>query len=577
MIDAKLWRRANTQLAAKIIGECTYEECLQPQPLACGDYELRLASDICYRFRARETVWGWLRVDPLSLRRDAESVSSAVQLLIDARQELGVSDITLGGLIEEIQNTLYSEVMRQQRLEGWWAEALLALPGPRLQALLDGHPKALANKGRLGWGERELHAYAPEADNAFALRYVALHRDCCHVVLAQTVSPASLLAQSVEGDFLETVRWRLEERGVSPDDYLVVPVHPWQFQRFIAIQYAQQLACGELIDLGSGGDLYLPQQSIRTLSNVSRPGFCDIKLSLTILNTSCYRGIPAAPLAAGVSVSAWLKQLVASDALLAERGLTVLAELAGVHLPQPYQAQVAGSPYRYQEMLGAVWRESIESKLAEGEQGLLMSTLMQTDCEGRALIAELVAQSGLPVAQWLRELFDVVVVPLYHLMCGYGVGLVAHGQNVSLIVNAGRPQRAVIKDFHGDLRLVDRELPELESLPAQARAALTRLPPEHLLHDLVSGHFVTTLRFISPLVEEQLGLEEREFYAILADSLRDYMSGQPQLEERFDWFPLLSDTLLKVCVNRVRFRIGYGDSDQRPLPELGSPIANPLI
>jgi len=31
-----------------------------------------------------------------------------------------------------------------------------------------------------------------------------------------------------------------------------------------------------------------------------------------------------------------------------------------------------------------------------------------------------------------------------------------------------------------------------------------------------------------------------------------------------------------VCINRARFRIGYGDSNERPLPDLGEPLMNPL-
>ena len=44
--------------------------------------------------------------------------------------------------------------------------------------------------------------------------------------------------------------------------------------------------------LGEGPDDYRPQQSIRTFTNVSRPGELDVKVSLSILNTMVYRGIP---------------------------------------------------------------------------------------------------------------------------------------------------------------------------------------------------------------------------------------------------------------------------------------------
>lgn len=48
-----------------------------------------------------------------------------------------------------------------------------------------------------------------------------------------------------------------------------------------------------MVSLGEFGDLWLAQQSLRTLTNASRQGGLDIKLPLTIYNTSCYRGFRA--------------------------------------------------------------------------------------------------------------------------------------------------------------------------------------------------------------------------------------------------------------------------------------------
>lgn len=576
MSDQSLWQRVNIELAAKIIGECSYEECLHPDALEGGQYRLHLASGVTYTFSARATVWTWLRVDRQSLRRDGAVVESAVQLLIDAQNELGCSDITLAVLIEEIQNTLYSEVQRQRALEHYSAAELVVMPGPQLQALLDGHPKALANKGRMGWGATDLKRYAPESAVGFQLHFIAVRRVRVQQALAKNISEKMLMEQCLDKTAQRELEQRMGAAGLSLSDYVLMPVHPWQWQQFVISQYAEWLADGTLVDLGELGDRYLPQQSIRTLSNISRPDRCDVKLPLTILNTSCYRGVPGKTIEAGVAVAAWLREIIASDPLLSDRQLSVQADLSGLHCQHPRQRQLAGSPYRYAEMLGAVWRDSLESLLAPGERGVLMSTLMQTDANGRALVCEYVNASGIGAAQWLRELFDAVVVPLYHLMCAYGVGLVAHGQNISLILRDSRPQRAVLKDFHGDLRLVDREFPQLSSLPAKTRAALAHLPPEYLLHDLVTGHFVTTLRFVSPLFDEQLGLPEIMFYRILADSLQDYMAAHPALRERQRLFPLFTARLHKVCINRVRFRIGYEDCAERPLPELGTPIANPL-
>ncbi|WP_353499953.1 IucA/IucC family C-terminal-domain containing protein [Vibrio sp. CB1-14] len=157
----------------------------------------------------------------------------------------------------------------------------------------------------------------------------------------------------------------------------------------------------------------------------------------------------------------------------------------------------------------------------------------------------------------------------------YGVGLVDHGQNVTLTLEDNQPVGCIIKDFHGDLRLVDEELPELDSLDGAIKQNLTRLPAKYLVH------VVTVLRFVSPWLEsnglEHQGISEAEFYGLLANEILRYQAEHSHLAPRFEAFNLLSEHIDKVCLNRVKFKIGYGESNQRPLPELGEPIRNPLV
>jgi aerobactin synthase len=565
MDEEQLWHRLNRQLVAKIIAECSYEGCLHPEALDSHRFRL-MASGHCYDFTARRTVWDYLWIQPESLTRNGQPAISATTAAMDFQGALGMDDIVLGNFLEELHNTLAGDRIQQAILGELTAADLLDLPAAELESLLDGHPKALANRGRLGWGLSELNQYAPEAGNALQLRWLAAHRSC-GLQIHGTLAPEQCLDQARLAD------WK--QKFPAPD-WVLLPVHPWQWDRLIVIQYAASIARGELVDLGTAGHRYRPQQSIRTLSNSDHPQYCDLKLSLTILNTSCYRGLPSGPMALAPRLSSWLAGIAASDPVLNDAGIAVQRELGGVHIPQQEQQQLPGTPYRYKEMLGAVWRESLRSKAADGEKAMLFATLMQTDGNGQPLVAEIIRRSGLSTRDWLGLLFDRVTVPLYHLMCRYGIGMVAHGQNLGLILRDWQPQRVVIKDFHGDLRAAESPLPEQQGVPTDILAGLTRLPPRHLLHDLYTGHLVTTLRFISPLVEQQCGLAESDFYQLLTERLFSYQQAHPELEDRFRQFDLLRPEMERVCINRVRFRIGYADDAERPLPELGQPLKNPL-
>lgn len=595
---AYFWHRANSELAAKIIAESDYEECLTAKTEGSDpesgttEYSLVLKSGVHYRFRATRSVWGFLLIEAHSILRNGDALEGATQLVIDAQAELGMSDIILGRFVEEMNNTLFSEAQRLKRLAGFNAKQMTALPNHQLQSLLSGHPKALANKGRMGWGTNELEQYSPESGNSFQLRYLAVSNALLSTGMHPSLSKLDLIKHSLNAFQINHLEDVLQRRKLHLQDYWVIPVHPWQWQAFIQIQYAQDIALGNIVDLGVHGDFYCAQQSIRTLSNVTRPSKFDIKLPLTILNTSCYRGIPGKHIASGAALSGWLAGVVENDALLNRSNLIVQQEKAGVHADHSIQAQLPETPYRYNEMLGVVWRDSLESFIeprahsisqvaSDQERGILMATLMEKDIHDTPLIVEYIKQSGLTTEAWLGTLFDTVVVPLYHLLACYGVGVIAHGQNISLILRNGIPHRASIKDFHGDLRIIDQDFPQLDAMPDNVKSALTRLPAEHLIHDLVTGHFVTTLRFISPLlsqpnVPDNIKLSEHQFYTILRSRIESYMANHSSLSERFKLFPLFNKTILKICINRVRFRIGYNDDAQRPIPELGTPLTNPL-
>ena len=108
------------------------------------------------------------------------------------------------------------------------------------------------------------------------------------------------------------------------------------------------------------------------------------------------------------------------------------------------------------------------------------------------------------------------------------------------------------------------------------RETLLRRPAAHLLQHLQTGHFASLLRFVSDALLRSDGLPEVAFYGALARALRRYQARHPDLADRFRQFELFAPTVPRICINRVRLSLGYGDSNLRPVPRLGSPLINPL-
>ena len=587
-ICSEQWTNINNELNAKIISELHYEEVIFPDPINTNDWIWEV-DGATWVFKAKQHIWQNLVIDSDSITRNGKPNINSAELITDIAKSIRLDDIILGNLIEEIQQTLYADLIAYQHRDSYSLAQLTALSGIALQAILKGHPKAIANKGRLGWGVNELARYAPEAAQSFQLHYLAIDKSLTQIGIELPLpldkesrsepvnTQALLLAQLMSTADKNRLLDKLNQHGMKSDEYWIIPIHPWQFSQFIVPQFTALFANNSLIDLGVTGDFYQAQQSIRTLSNLTSPTKNDIKLPITILNTSCYRGIPGKYITSGAVLSKTINQLCQQDEFLTQCNLQVLQEWAGIHVPQTTQMRIPGTPYRYNEMLGVIFRQSPAALLQSGQQDKLAAALMQTDNQGNSFIAAYIKDSKLDVQTWLTRLFDCTVIPLYHLMCQYGIALVSHGQNLTILFEDNIPTGLAIKDFHGDLRLVDQEFEELNIFPAHIKKTLTRLPANYLLHDLYTGNFVTVLRFVSPYLQAEMGYSETEFYQLLNARIRHYQAQFPTLKERFELFDLLAPTIEKICINRVRFKVGYQDTSERLLPELGTPIANPLF
>lgn len=575
---ARHWPAANRALIAKMIGELTYERILTLAGDDDSGYRLALGERGTWRFKARTNLWGQPRVDAESLAPPPGASLEAADFLLDLAPHLGMNDGQVAEHLEDLFATLRGDCQLREARRGLSADAAIRLPEPSRQRLLDGHPKFLFNKGRRGWGLEALAHFAPEHGHSFQLGWVAIDETALERG-GDAIDAPELLASALSSTELARLRQALAERVDTPGAYRLMPVHPWQWQRWLGPLHAGDIARGRLHYLGEFGDRYAPQQSLRTLTNISRPSTHDIKLPLTIMNTSCYRGIPGRFLLAGPAASAWLKAKAREDEEFARAGLEILAEPAGAVLPHDQYARLPQAPYRYGELFGVIWREALAPRLADTDQALLMAELMQDDERGRPWLAAYLQAAGATdpqsAEQWLTRMFEVTLVPMWHLMCRYGMSLIAHGQNLTVILRDGVPHRLALKDFQGDLRLVDEDFPEARDLPATLKAVTVRLPSEKLIHDLQTGHFVTTLRFIAPLAPT-CGVSETRFYQLCGDVLEAYKARHPELVERFARFDLFAPRILRLTLNRAKFLHATDNAAERMLAEMDLRVANPL-
>ncbi|ABA58282.1 Siderophore synthetase component, IucA/IucC [Nitrosococcus oceani ATCC 19707] len=569
------WEIANRNLIAKAISELYFEEIISQEvrEIKKGLYALKIEENLTYIFEAYKSVWCHLVIDERSLKRSDGLELDAANFFKETQHLTKMNDITLANFMEEMLHTLYSDqTILKKKIS---SQEMSQLGFLEVESYLDGHPKIILNKGRIGWSPDDLSMFSPEHAKEIQFYRVAIKKNLVTVNHQKEKFFSEIIYADLEKREINLLKEKLANKKYNAESYYIIPIHPWQWENRIKIFFQKDISKNNIIFLSSAGDSYKPYISLRTFSNCSNPYLCDVKLPISILNTSCIRGIPARYISIASEISEGVEAIIKQDDCLFNANVDCLKDIAAFSYVEPSYKNIPGAPYQYKEFLGAVWRESSVTKLKSNEKCLMTGALSYLDGNKKSLIGCLIENSSLTIDEWLEEYFKKVVIPLYHLQSHYGIGLVAHGQNTILKLNNNAPSGLIIKDFHGDLRLN-------KNFPAETRKyfsdktieKLDILPSDHIIYDLITGHFISVLRFISQALFLSHGYKEKKFYSVLGTIIHDYEKKYPT---RSKTPSLLTPNYHRVLLNKVRFIIGYQDTAQRPKPQLGNPLLNPLI
>ncbi|GCF15888.1 iron transporter [Haloarcula mannanilytica] len=584
-VDGDTWETVNREMVAKAIAELLYEGLLAPEPIWASDGRVQyrlVVGETTYRFEATPRRFDSYYVDPASVERSVAGEEwvlavDAVRFLRELGSNLDIEGMTVSKLIREHVNTLLVDAHVRTRRENRESP-----PNPtelsyaNLDAELDGHPWITYSKGRLGFGYEDHHRYAPEQQPSLRLYWLAARRT---QTTAETVSGtdyesfvSSELGTRRAGRFGEM----LTERGFDPENYRLLPVHEWQWHNTVATFFADEIAADRLVPLEAGPPVYQPLQSVRTLVNTTDPAAHDVKLPLRMLNTLIYRGIPGERVRLAPQVTDALWKIRNGDSFLADEHEFLLpGEVASIDYDHPVYDEIDGTPYQYQEMLCAIWRESITECINESEQAIPLSALLY-EHEGTTMLGEFAAAAGVGVDQWLGDLFDVLLPPLLHFLYQYGVGFSPHGEDAIIVIEDGLPVRAGVKDFI-DLTLTETPRPEQSPFSPECWDALVTKPLSRMRQCLVASLFVCVFRYLADLVARQHGYDEDRFWRQVRERIIAYQTRFPELTDRFEECDLLAPSFKKICLNRNRLtEYGYRDTAQRPSITVDGRVSNAL-
>ncbi|MFG2538810.1 IucA/IucC family protein [Streptomyces sp. NPDC048511] len=548
------WAVANRLLIRKALAEFSHERLLDPTPLDDGRWSVRGDDGaVEYRFAARRFALDHWQVDAASItrhRHGSDLPLDALDFFIELRSTLGLSPEVLPVYLEEISSTLAGTAYKLTKEPTTAAELAVAGFQDIETGMTEGHPCFVANNGRLGFGVDEYRAYAPEAATGISLVWLAARRDRATFTAGAGLDYSTLIAGELGEETLARFAARMTDLGLDLDDYLLIPVHPWQWWNKLAVTFAGEVAQQHLVCLGEGEDSYLAQQSIRTFFNASHPEKHYVKTALSVLNMGFMRGLSAAYMEATPAINDWLAGLIERDELLRGAGFSIIRERAAVgYHHRAYEAATAkGSPYL--KMLAALWRESPVPSLADGERPATMASLLHTDAEGRSVAGTLIAESGLVPADWLRRYLDAYLVPVLHSFYAYDLVFMPHGENVILVIEDGVVRRTVFKDIAEEIAVMDPDA----VLPPQVERIRADVPEDMKLLSVLTDVFDCFLRFLGADLATEGVLDEETFWRTVAECVRGYQESVPYLADKFAQYDMFTKEFALSCLNRLQLR-----------------------
>jgi len=562
-INEENWLQANRQHISKAISEFSHERLIYPKKVEPNlsasstnsqRYYLVADENTEYRFNANIMQLNHWSIDSESIEKYVDNKPEAldsIKFIIEFQQQLAINVDMLPTYLEEISSTLCSSAYKLAT-ERFNSKQLTTACFQKVEtSMTEGHPSFVANNGRIGFDSSDFQSYAPEAANPIRLLWLATHKRRTSFSAAVDYNYQDLMEQ--EFDLTTRIHFdqTLSQQGLIADDYLLMPVHPWQWFNKLAHVYAADIASKDIVCLGYGDDHYYAQQSIRTFYNISNPDKHYIKTALSILNMGFMRGLSSYYMRTTPAINDWLNQLILKDEYLQQKGFSILREVAAIGYSNPYyeNSKVKDSPYK--KMLAGLWRESPVSRLKENQHLMTMAALIHKDVSGRALVADMIDSSGLAVELWMTKYLEVYLAPLLHCYYQHSLVFMPHGENLILIFDNNIPHKALMKDIGEEICLLNTDI----ELPKDVQRISIKMPEDIETLSIFTDVFDGFFRYLSEILFQQCDFSEDDFWKLVANCIHSYQQQQcnnPELVKKFQQRDIFQSEFAHSCLNRLQ-------------------------
>lgn len=570
-LEKTVWDKVTRLHLRKILAEFSHERLVIPKLIGNKDgweiYQLTSTDGKnVYQFNAKILALNHWYIDTPSIEKftEGETVAlDALSFIIEFKAELGIPEESLPVYLEEVCSTLAGSAYLNYYGKPNSKE-LLDASYQQTESTMTGHPRFIANNGRIGFTSSDHREYAPEAAAPFSLVWLAGHRSTAVFTAVLPLDYDKVMLQELGEETLNNFNDQLLEKGLNPNDYFYMPVHPWQWFNKLANIFSADIATNRLVCMGYNADKYQPQQSIRTFYNITNPEKFYVKTALSVLNMGYVRGLSPKFMLSNPPINEWIYNLVKDDNYLQSKGFIILREIASLSFAHQYYETAVPGDTPYKKMFACLWRESPADKVSENQRLITMAALLHIDNEGKAYLPELIQASGLTTSNWLRQYFSCYLSPLLHCFYKWDMVFMPHGENLILILEDHKVVNAIMKDIGEEVSLLNCSL----EIPEEALRLAVNVPDDRKTLPLFTQVFDSIFRFIAAILVEHADFPEDEFWKLVAECILDYQSAHPEFSESFQKFDLFVNEFSPDALNKLQL------NNNRQLRNRANPFQN---
>ncbi len=398
------------------------------------------------------------------------------------------------------------------------------------QLVVDGHPLHPCAKLKMGVSVEDALRYSPEFGARPGAVLVAVAKDRCE----QTSSDDQTMTDILREEHPEAAKRAdeaLRARGSRPEDYALVPVHPWQLEHVLPELYAGPMRRGEVVPVAGARVPARALMSFRSLAPIRRrgEGKHHFKTAVNVRLTNAVRTVSRASVENAAELTRLLRKVQRDEGYFGGR-FVVLEERAGAC----YRPPEGTEPGRFAVLsknLAAILREDTEDHLGANEVAMPASALLAGSPFGKGpVLAEVVgefaeargmASRAEACLSFLRSYCGACLPGFLTMMVRHGIGLEGHLQNSVPVFRRGEPVRMLVRDF-GGVRLLRERMPG-GGVRLYPGSEIEAADEDDLRDKVFYPVFLNHLGGICARLSGLCGVEEARLWAVVAEVCRSVL------------------------------------------------------